>query len=282
MTSIAYVLPRQELLKCQRALARNTPTKKAYQAYFATVTQYLALSKSEPQRIALHDGDIGTAITLRLHDSVLFRRKYLIGHVENGWFAESFPRYDAIASIVQNVSYDIPPLVLIPRKRTRSDSDEFLSVLEHELVHVNQAIRGTLPSREPKGELGAAIAAFFDVVRSEYDANLLQLARWPKFFPHESVPSLEFWCVLRGLTEALESAVTGAFCSPKLLPLLLTALPDLFDNEFRKCHIDGSLVPSFKRRFAHFASIAVSSQIKLQPALLQNASLRAALRCLRC
>jgi hypothetical protein len=177
--------------------------------------------------------------------------------------------------------YYISPLVFIPRKQMRSCSEVFGSILEHELVHVNQAIRGTLPFRQPHAELDAAISTFFGVVRSEFDANLLQLARWPKFFPHERVPSLEFWCVLRGLAEALESAVTGSFCSAQMLPSLLSALRDAFDDGRAKCKVDASLVSFFKRGLPHFVSTAVSNRIESQPALVKNASIEAAQRWFR-
>jgi len=281
MASMPYVLSQRELLQSKHALLRSTATEKAYRAYFASVAQYLALSESVPPRIALGDGDAGSAITLRLHESVLSKRKYLIGFVEDAWFAGTFPSYDAIASIVQNDSYYIPPLVLVPRRQMRFCTEMFRSILEHELVHVNQAIRGTLPFREPQAELDAAISTFFGVVRSEFDANLLQLARWPKFFPHERVPSLEFWCVLRGLAEALESAVTGAFCSAKMLTSLLSALRDAFDDGLAKCKVHGSLVNFFKRGLPHFVSTAVSNRIESQPALVKNASIEAAQQWLR-
>ncbi len=252
---------------------------KAYRAYRLSVERYMNRSECVPPRVALPVGDGGTSLTLRLLDSVLFRKKYLIGFVEDGWFAGDFPGHDAVACVVRNDV--IPPLALIPRKRMRSRSEVFHSILEHELIHVNQAIKGTLPSREPKEQLRGAISAFFDVVRSEYDANFLQLARWPGLFPQREVKSLEYWCALRGLGEATEAAVTGAFCSSEMLPSLLTALPDSHEEDLAKYQIDGSLASSLAKRLGHFVCVAVQNRIEAQPNLARNASILAAQRWIR-
>ena len=70
---------------------------------------------------------------------------------------------------------DVPPLVLVPGRQRRARSSTFISILEHEVVHVNQAIIGCFPEREEHRALKHAVATFYAIIRSEFDANSLQL-----------------------------------------------------------------------------------------------------------
>ncbi len=78
-------------------------------------------------------------------------REYLIACVSDEWLQEIAPGYDAISSTVANQSGDdlsglpLPPLVFIPQSKRRARNRFFRSVVEHELVDINQVILGTFP-----------------------------------------------------------------------------------------------------------------------------------------
>lgn len=151
--------------------------------------------------------------------SELFGKEYLCCYARKSWFDRKAPDFDALAttSIVFLGIIDSPPAVIIPEGKSFK-SQKMRSILEHEFVHVNQAILGCIPSNFEHGD-GDLCQEILDYTLGEYEANFLQLARWPVLLPKFQI-SLEEWCVLRGYTQALEcfilSGLRGSFPERKL------------------------------------------------------------------
>ena len=129
--------------------------------------------------------------------SNIFQKKYLLVYIKKQWFQELDPRCDAIASpSLIFINYPSPPLVIIPGRQLPARDKVFLSILEHEIVHVNQAILGKFPAEPGKGHFGNLIADLIDFTRAEYEANIIQHVKLPDgvLWPKEEV-SLEEWCI---------------------------------------------------------------------------------------
>jgi hypothetical protein len=123
------------------------------------------------------------------------------------------PGHDAVATEYLQVGPTIsPPLVLVPENKKNSGGHGFRSILEHEFVHVNQILLGTFPP-PLDGTTKDLTEEIFRMTRAEYEANLLQLARWPRLYTRagrEFGLSLESWCVFRGYTQGLEQIILAA------------------------------------------------------------------------
>lgn len=175
-----------------------------------------------------------------MRKSVLFGREFLTAYADPTWLQTSFPQTDAVAvPSIEFVSLPSPPLVLIPNAAEALKNNTSLSILEHEFVHVNQAISGTFPD-SPKGAAEEVLEGILSLTRSEYEANLLQLTRWPQLYVRSGKKygfSLESWSIFRGYTQSLEQTVLavkrkqigkGEF--QKFLDMLPSALPAGFQR----------------------------------------------------
>lgn len=100
----------------------------------------------------------------------------------------------------------LPPVVIMPEK-SRHRGASALSIIEHEIVHINQILTGAFPELPKKRDVRTRIKYFADAMRTEYEANLLQLVRWPALYPTDAGLSLDHWCMLRGYADALEATV---------------------------------------------------------------------------
>ena len=225
--------------KYARLMVKLTPSSSAYQAYRFPVDEFLSLVG--PVLRGLQDQPLRD---IRLRRSSMFSGlEYLVGYVDDDWLQGVAPECDAIASAnVCNTGEDgqclpVPPLVYLPDSKRRARSEAFRSVVEHEFVHVNQALLGTFPD-EPSGRRAADLLdQLLSRTTAEYEAGFLQLVQWPgsHHVPYEI--SLEHWCVLRGYSQALEHvlALTVALDFPpreveRFLERLSSSLPEALQS----------------------------------------------------
>lgn len=204
---------------------------------------------------------------LKWHESALFGREYLVAYVDDEQLAGIAPDCDAISTVTTSI-----PLVFAPVGRRRSRSEAFLSILEHELVHVNQALLGLAPTKERCPTVERSLAGFFDNVRVEYQANLLQLTTWPRLFPDKYGLPLEHWSALRGWSDALESAVCGVFCPPELIGAFLNRLPVVARARFAAFGVSGPVATWFSTDHTRLVKTALELQLTREPALAEDAA----------
>lgn len=115
----------------------------------------------------------------------------------------ALPGGDAFA--LQTVDPSAPPLVAVPVRTITSA--RWQSIIEHEVVHVNQMLLGTFPGMSFRRTLLAGTKHFTESMRVEYEANLIQLTHWPALYPASIELSLNDWCALRGYAAALEGTI---------------------------------------------------------------------------
>ena len=139
--------------------------------------------------------------------SDLFGREYLVAYADAAWLREIAPGNDAITSPCATFNFaPSPALVLIPGSRKKADDPAFLSILEHEFVHIHQILLGTFPDSE-LDTADKCLREILRIARAEYEANLIELIRWPRLYSGVHARhgiSLEDFCTLRGYTQGLQ------------------------------------------------------------------------------
>jgi hypothetical protein len=199
----------------------------------ARASKYLALCQPDPERYAeyLASGerlmtDGGGAMVLRFpgnsepmsariqrRRSLLFGRDYFLAWIPSEPYdAHNGQHTDAIAEIRWPGGEDArPPLILVPLRYRANRSLRFVSILEHETVHISQILGShPLPTSEHRPTAGQLVTSHFAHTRLEFLADFIQGVRWPHTVRSQlrawSTPlRLEQWSLLRGYTQALES-----------------------------------------------------------------------------
>lgn len=272
-------MPRERLRE-RRSVARLrrrlTPDAARHRAYLGQVDAYIAESRVASLRL-LHDGRVGRVTALELWRSVLFGRRYLVASVEASWYHAAAPASDAMTSTLSGANA-LPPLVIVPHRRPRPRSERFRAIIEHEFVHINQALLGTLlPS--PRGPSRQRLAnLFFTRWRNEYEAHVLQAHRWPQFFPRGFGLSLEHWCVLRGYTDALEAVVVAVWRGefrPRDLVTFLNRFSGRLPSWLRRLGVDETLTAWFRRHFVLHVAVALLNLTRTRPSFGKSAVFRA-------
>jgi len=271
----AYTLSVSERRTFAALRRRLTPNTKTHGAYLREVAAYITASREAPPRLA-HDGRIGGVTALELWRSVLFGRRYLVAYVDPSWYDAAAPGSEAMTSTLSDAEA-LPPLVIVPHQRRRPRSQRFAAIIEHEVVHINQAILGTfLPS--PRGSARQRLAhAFFTRFRSEYEAHRLQASRWPRFFPHRLGLSLEHWCALRGYTDALEAIFVAAFrgdVRPRDVETFLDRLPGRLGRWLKDLGVTERLAPWFSRHLVLHVAVALQSLARTHRGFRASAAFR--------
>ena len=273
-----YQPSQQELDRYAQLLAKLTPSPSAFEAYRSTVDNYLSMIAP-----VLNAREPGIPL-YRLRRSELFEgRQYLVAYVEDAWLNEHAPGCDAIASVMAE-RWEVPPLVFLPDSKRRARSAEFRAVLEHEFVHVNQAILGTFP-RWPDGKNAADLLAYLmEHTAAEYEACYLEMVRWPATFPTEYGVSLEQWCLLRGYTQALERilfAISELEADPAEVTLLLTTLATSLPERLRAIGAIAEAADWFGPRVDLHLGTAMSQVLKRSQKSRESPTFRAAGKWLR-
>jgi hypothetical protein len=274
--SAAYSPSPSERRRFAALRRRLTPDASKHRAYLRDVSAYVAGSRVAAPRLA-HDGRVGRVTALELWHSTLFGRRYLVAYVEPSWYRAVAPGSDAMTSTLSGMDA-LPPLVIAPHRRRRRN-EQCRAIMEHEFVHINQAILGTLQP-PPGGTTQQRLAnVFFTRLRNEYEAHLLQTTRWPRFFPHGGRISLEHWCVLRGYTDALEAVFVAAWrgeCRRRDLSMFLDRLPGTLRRCLSKLGVDAALVAWFRRHLVLHVAVAILSLAGTRPSFGRSAVFRVA------
>lgn len=216
-------------------LRQLTPPQKAHE-------QYLRHARSFVQKIS-ETIDVSAALRFEFYPSELFSgRKFLLGYAVSQWMGNHFPGMNAVATDrFEFFGIKGPPIILLPEHGLRRKSRGHLSVIEHEIVHINQAILGCFPARVFPNNPNRALGTFISFVIAEYQANNLQLTRWPTLYPHREVDiTLDHWCILRGYTQALETFL-GAVLSGDVSVNCFTTVFENAEQTFPKAFAENSL-----------------------------------------
>lgn len=224
-----------EKKKFDKILKSLTPKMAAYREYRILVDEFLDQYSTLPWKKSL------PIKNFKVVKSKLFKREFLVGYATKTWINEVAPGCNAIATTsIKLGGLESPPIVLVPAQYKINQTEENLSILEHEFVHICQAINGKFPSdfNEKSKDL---IGIYIKNCQAEYQANYLQLTKWPYLFPVETGLSLNEWCVLRGITQSLEfflqAGIQGNFSEKRLLAVL-KALPEISSSTLKKSDLD--------------------------------------------
>jgi hypothetical protein len=156
--------------------------------------------------------------------SDLFGLEYLVGYVDPTWLKMTAPGCNAIATTsFQFGELGSPPIVLLPNQKKSKKNSAMHSIIEHEFVHINQALRDRFPSNFEDSIIDLS-QQFVEYAHAEFEANYLQLSFWPELSPKQYKITLKDWCFLRGYTQALErfllSGILGKFPEEELFSTL--------------------------------------------------------------
>ena len=276
----------EEKAKYTRLLARLTPPPSVHEDYRCRVDGYLQMVAP-----ALRVQQPGALTALKLRRSELFEgREYLVAYVSDEWLRGIAPGCDAVASPMAGPSAEndlgmqVPPLVFLPQSKRRTRSNEFRSIVEHEIVHINQALLGTFPELPVRGTAEELLDDLVASTAVEYEACFLQEVRWPSEHPAQAGVSLEHWCLLRGYTQALEHIlllVAQIDARPgdveRFLDLLASSLPAALG----RVGADDDLGSWFRERLEGHLAVAMEHVMAPFPAVADHPAFLAAFEWLR-
>jgi len=159
-----------------------------------------------------------------------------------------------------------PPIVLVEANTSLKKNSDLHSIIEHEFVHVNQALNNHFPSNFENTKIDLT-EQFIHYVYAEYEANFLQLEFWPKLRPPKKYGlELNEWCFLRGYTQALEKLLLAAILkkfSDKKLFLALDKIPKSLETFLLKLDMETEINFQFIKKLKVFSFQAL--QVIVQP-----------------
>ena len=275
-----------EKAKHTRLLARLTPPSSVHEEYRCRVDNYLRMTGP-----ALRAGQPGPVTALKLRRSELFgRREYLVAYVADEWLHGIAPGTDAVASTMAGRSardgllVQAPPLVCLPQSKRRARSNEFRSIVEHEIVHINQALAGTVPAPPAQGTAEEILEHFVARAACEYEACFLQGVRWPTEHPTQLCMSLDHWSLLRGYSQALEETlilVVQMDARPEEVQRFLDLLAWSLPAALARAGAEDDLVPWFRERLEGHLVTAVRLVMASLPAVADHPAFRTVFEWLR-
>jgi hypothetical protein len=276
-----HQLSRDEQSKFGELLEKLTPSASAYHEYRLRVNYYLTVVGPLLHRLGQHP-----LKGLKLRRSQLFNElEYLVAYVDDDWLHQIAPNCDAIASAMAGQQGDdgllneLPPFVFLPESKRRARNKKFLSILEHEIVHINQAILGALPGPMEKRKADDLLDQFAGEMAAEYDAYFLQAAKWPTPDHIHCDLSRDHWCLLRGYTQALEHALfTLAIMDfpPDEVEQFLEGLSSSLLPILRRICVSEDLASWFQPRFLHHLAIAIPQVLSSFPDAARHPAFHAA------
>jgi hypothetical protein len=249
--------------------------------YHALVAQALLLRESGGLWQLTIEGHQGRIARLYEYPSHLFGERYLVAACERAWFRSLFPETDAVClPMSQGTFWEFPPLIVVPASFGRRLSERFTSVVEHEIVHIHQVLLGTFPKPPKTWSASSLLAFLFAHTQAEYEANFIQLTRWPALYPIRTGLSLDHWCILRGYSQGLENVLRHAAYADVAAVHVETFLDRLEHNLPRRMGAAG-LDSAFASRLRNSLPQHVESALELAvlrplPAFTGRASVRAA------
>ncbi len=264
-----------------RLLRKLTPSSSTYRKYRQQVGDYMYFvgwalpGKGHlPLRMA------------RLRRSTLFNGlEYLVAYVDDGWLNRVAPGCDAISSAMmgprseEDEWMNFPPLVFLPETKRRARNNTFRSIVEHEIVHINQAILGTFPTLPAKPRAEDLLDQMSREMTAEYEACFLQTARWPTQYHIEYNLSLGHWCLLRGYTQALEHhllTLAEMDFSPNEAERFLEKISTSLAEMLRRIGATEDIAIWFLSRFNDHLLIAMDQVITVHPKVKEHPAFIAA------
>ena len=262
---MTYVPSPTERRTFRSVLRRRTPTAAVYRQYRIKADFYLARAQVLPPSIRM-GGRLRVATRVEMRHSALFKREYLVAHVDGAWLCQVAPNRDAIAASMVQAS--TPPLVVVPTADTRTDA--FTSIIEHEFVHISQVLLGLFPLDEMPATAAGLLQTFFVSTQLEYEAHVLQHTRWPEHYTDSPNLPLDRYCVLCGYSTALEQAIVaiGKRQIPRQEAIrFIRSLPDALVDGFGRVGIDQGHSTWFREQWRHHLAIALQVAAEEQPNL---------------
>lgn len=206
---------------------------------------------------------------LKMLPSQIFNREFLVAYVDNDWFHAVAPNCDAVATdSLYSLNLYSPPLVIIPESKARKRNKNFLSIIEHEFIHVNQGIRGNFPA--PNDFSKNPLSALMNYTLAEYQANFIQYCCFPEsYLEVEKLGyslTMQDWSVLRGYTQALEKLVLSIYLGQLPSPVvekMLIELPMKLPSAFKQIGLKESYGQDYAIKLPPYLVLAIKG-------LLQN------------
>lgn len=258
-------------MKAQQDIANNKRAKQMAKKLLPSLKvqkQYIQDAKSYCDALkSSYVGRPGIPVKrIELIYSDLFQREYLVGFVDPRWLPSVASGCDAVATLSLEIGdLKSPPIVLVPSKKNLKKNSNLHSIVEHEFVHINQALKGHFPSSFEKSKVDLN-EQFVDYVYAEYEANFLQLERWPKLGPPKSYElELKEWCFLRGYTQALERLLLVAIMekfSDKNLFSTLNKIPKSLEKFLLKFDLETENTHRFVKKLKIFSFQALQMIVR--------------------
>ena len=262
----------EERLKCDRLVAGLTPSSETYDAYRLRANHYHYVC-SPRCRVG---GSDETVHGVSFRNSKLFPDyQYLVAFVEDEWFKNIAPLSTAAAVPWSQretglFAFQTPPLVYVPSSKRRLRNTAFLSILEHEFVHINQALLDRYPKDVADTSTDELVRHFLERMRAEYEANFVQLVRWPHLYKVECGYSIERWCVVVGCAQAFHHFYSAAYdleLSATEVEQFLDTVRDALPDSIAALDVDGAIPGYFEERLGYFVSRGLLDVLESRPGL---------------
>lgn len=233
-----YGTPREHNVY-KRVLARNTPPETIVKQYEVDAAYFRNVLMRGGRRNGFHSAS--------MRKSLLFGIRYLCVYFADERLTIAGHEYDAFCRASWGMFHS--PVIFLPKSKVRDQSRRFRSVVEHEIVHANQALLGRLPAsamerddvwtallagkqKTPGVDNRTAADAAAEVrahTTAEFEAYFLQRGRWPDDSEHSSMRfitefTLHKFCFAQGWTDALHRLLMGAYCSADCVIAVLEEL----------------------------------------------------------
>ena len=243
----------QDLLIANKLIEKLKPKRGPYDRYLKKSKSFIDVVQN---LYGVHKKLLNVN-SFELVESTHFEQKYLVGFVKKELFANSVgSNYNAAAaSSFQFLNIESPPIVLFPGK-TLPKKKGYLSIIEHEFVHVNQMIsfEQTPDILNCVLETEVLFQEFCKLIRFEYEAHFIQLTKDPSLLPQNEDISLAKWCCLCGYASGLERVLLRFILedyslrnSKSFFKKIKKSLPDAFLNLDLDISIAKDFVSDLKR-----------------------------------
>lgn len=222
----------------ERILARNIPPRAVIEQYEVDA----GLFRNDLVRGGRSEDFYGAS----LRKSLLFGSRYLCVYLNDEHFVIAGHPYDAFCCA--HWSTFPSPVICLPQSRVRDQSRRFRSIVEHEIVHANQALCRRLPlvAMERDDDVWAVllgrtkkkkrVLSVSECVRevsafatAEFEAYFLQRSRWPNEEPNRSGRFITEFTLFKGCfaqawVDAMHRLFMGMFCNADILRAVLEGL----------------------------------------------------------
>jgi hypothetical protein len=209
----------------------------------------------------------------------------MVAYVDDDWMNRIVPGCAAAASTMLEMPEgdfsfsEFPPFIFLPESKRRTRNNLFRSIVEHEIIHINQVIKGTFPELPAKRRTDDLISMFLSETSAEYEASFIQNVRWPTTYHLQGGVSLEHWCLLRGYSQALEHtlfATADLDFSPRVTKRFLEKLSSSVSELLQGIGATEELAAWFQTRFNQHVVLAIRNVSSGFPEVVEHPAFRAA------